>query len=168
MKEKIRHYWVATFLFWWYTLGGKQYTSNNYDLILSSAIISTASWHHFSNGCFIPTIWLMSHCAISLIPLKVTNGNGKHDIPLFSTDSSHCVWWWSLQQRQYYLRVQTLSWQQGICTWTRTPCFAFWRYLHGIQHPEKTQTVHCFRGCHWVVLKSCPPPCPMDPMGCLK
>lgn len=56
--------------------GGKQCTSNNY-LILCAAIISCASWHHFSNGCFIPTIWLMSHCAVSLLSLNVTNDNGR-------------------------------------------------------------------------------------------
>lgn len=56
--------------------GGKQCTSNNY-LISCAVIISCASWQHFSNGGFIPTIWLMSHiCAVSLLSLKETNDNG--------------------------------------------------------------------------------------------
>lgn len=80
---------------------GKLCTSNNY-LILCAVIISCASWHHFFNGCFIASIWLMSHCAGSLLSLKVTNDNGK-DFSLSSMVSPYWVSRWSLQSRRYYL-----------------------------------------------------------------
>lgn len=91
--------------------GGIKCTSNSY-LILSAVIIFIANWHHFSNGCFIQTIWLMSHCAISLIPQKITNCNDKDDISLSPTDSPCWVWGWSLWQSQNYTSVHILNWQQ--------------------------------------------------------
>lgn len=127
--------------------GGKLCTSNNY-LILCAVIISCASWHHLSNGCFIPPIWLMSHCAGSLLSLKVTNDNGKM--------------FFSLQRFLLTESQDDLYSQDGITLAypLRSP-FPF--PLGGTERGSRS-TVHS-GGHHWVVLKSYPPLCCRGPTG---